>query len=229
MIQSYGQQYAPSSPESGSLDDESQMGPELDSLTENTVQPHTSGELFKHCIIFRATSNYNVCRLQFHIFHFHLITSEISLHHLLYKLSKFFKILMTADNIKIKKTCMSKYISSLSFPHWGNFICIPQNVDSFELDLENRFLSCCSLMVILPVDGECNDWKVITEGPPHFNENPFGVGSAGTVFRLHFLGSVEVDEEGGRKRRKRLKKNMVEVAVTKIKVCLNFFKSPFPM
>ncbi|XP_044764672.1 uncharacterized protein LOC123321277 isoform X6 [Coccinella septempunctata] len=41
----------------------------------------------------------------------------------------------------------------------------------------------------------------------------------GTMFRLHFLGSVEVDEEGGRKRRKRLKKNMVEVAVTKIKVC----------
>lgn len=51
MIQSYGQQYAPSSPESGSLDDESQMGAELDSIAENTVQPHTSGELFKHCII----------------------------------------------------------------------------------------------------------------------------------------------------------------------------------
>lgn len=49
---------------------------------------------------------------------------------------------------------------------------------------------------------------------------PLGVGATGTVFRLHFLGSVEVDEEGGRKRRKRLKKNMVEVAVTKIKVCL---------
>ncbi|KAL3290161.1 hypothetical protein HHI36_023523 [Cryptolaemus montrouzieri] len=44
-------------------------------------------------------------------------------------------------------------------------------------------------------------------------------GVNGTMFRLHFLGSVEVDEEGGRKRRKRLKKNMVEVAVTKIKVC----------
>lgn len=47
-------------------------------------------------------------------------------------------------------------------------------------------------------------------------------GTTGTVFRLQFLGSVEVDEEGGRKRRKRLKKNMVEVAVTKIKVCLLF-------
>lgn len=59
------------------------------------------------------------------------------------------------------------------------------------------------------------------EGPQTFNTNtlPLGVGSTGTVFRLHFLGSVEVDEEGGRKRRKRLKKNMVEVAVTKIKVC----------
>jgi hypothetical protein len=43
-------------------------------------------------------------------------------------------------------------------------------------------------------------------------------GLAGTVFRLHFLGSVEVDAEGGRKRRKRLKKHMVEEAVTKIKV-----------
>lgn len=52
------------------------------------------------------------------------------------------------------------------------------------------------------------------------NPLPLGVGATGTVFRLHFLGSVEVDEEGGRKRRKRLKKNMVEVAVTKIKVCL---------
>lgn len=51
------------------------------------------------------------------------------------------------------------------------------------------------------------------------NPPPLGVGATGTVFRLHFLGSVEVDEEGGRKRRKRLKKNMVEVAVTKIKVC----------
>ncbi|RZC37393.1 uncharacterized protein BDFB_001934 [Asbolus verrucosus] len=59
----------------------------------------------------------------------------------------------------------------------------------------------------------------VTEGPRVFNSNalPLGVGATGTVFRLHFLGSVEVDEEGGRKRRKRLKKNMVEVAVTKIK------------
>jgi hypothetical protein len=45
------------------------------------------------------------------------------------------------------------------------------------------------------------------------------------VFRLHFLGSVEVDEEGGRKRRKRLKKHMVEEAVTKIKV-VAFISSP---
>ncbi|KOB77950.1 Protein lin-10 [Operophtera brumata] len=36
------------------------------------------------------------------------------------------------------------------------------------------------------------------------------------VFRLTFLGSVEVDEDG-RRRKKRLKKNMVEEAVTKIK------------
>lgn len=51
---------------------------------------------------------------------------------------------------------------------------------------------------------------------------PIGGGSLGptTVFRLHFLGSVEVEEEGGRKRRKRLKKHMVEEAVTKIKVRL---------
>lgn len=37
------------------------------------------------------------------------------------------------------------------------------------------------------------------------------------VFRLTFLGSVEVDEDG-RRRKKRPKKNMVEEAVTKIKV-----------
>lgn len=42
-----------------------------------------------------------------------------------------------------------------------------------------------------------------------------------TVFRLQFLGSVEVEEEGGRKRRKRLKNHMVEEAVTKIKVRLH--------
>lgn len=57
---------------------------------------------------------------------------------------------------------------------------------------------------------------------------PLGVGASGTVFRLHFLGSVEVDEEGGRKRRKRLKKNMVEVAVTKIKVCFFSVVEKFP-
>nr|XP_023017197.1 uncharacterized protein LOC111506377 isoform X2 [Leptinotarsa decemlineata] len=101
MIQSYGQPFVPSSPESGSIEDDSQVGPELGMLTENSLQPHSSVK------------------------------------------------------------------------------------------------------------------SAYTEGSPCFNENPLG--SAGTVFRLHFLGSVEVDEEGGRKRRKRLKKNMVEVAVTKIK------------
>lgn len=47
-------------------------------------------------------------------------------------------------------------------------------------------------------------------------------GSEPVVFRLQFLGSVEVDEEngGGRRRRKRLKKHMVEEAVTKIKVAI---------
>lgn len=49
---------------------------------------------------------------------------------------------------------------------------------------------------------------------------PLGVSASGTVFRLHYMGSVEVEEEGGRKRRKRLKKNMVEEAVIKIKVGL---------
>lgn len=43
-------------------------------------------------------------------------------------------------------------------------------------------------------------------------------GATGTVFRLQFLGSVEVEEESGKKRRKRLKKSMVEEAVIKIKV-----------
>lgn len=45
-----------------------------------------------------------------------------------------------------------------------------------------------------------------------------GVGSTGTMFRLQFLGSVEVEAEGGKKRKKRVKKNMVEEAVIKIKV-----------
>lgn len=45
-----------------------------------------------------------------------------------------------------------------------------------------------------------------------------GVGSTGTMFRLQFLGSVEVEAEGGKKRKKRMKKNMVEEAVIKIKV-----------
>jgi hypothetical protein len=62
------------------------------------------------------------------------------------------------------------------------------------------------------------------EGPPDGTVGGSG-GLAGTVFRLHFLGSVEVDEEGGRKRRKRLKKHMVEEAVTKIKV-VAFISSP---
>ncbi|XP_015603630.1 uncharacterized protein LOC107271759 isoform X9 [Cephus cinctus] len=51
-------------------------------------------------------------------------------------------------------------------------------------------------------------------GPLGPNLPPLG---PSTVFRLQFLGSVEVEEEGGRKRRKRLKKHMVEEAVTKIK------------
>lgn len=51
-------------------------------------------------------------------------------------------------------------------------------------------------------------------------EAPLGIGPIGTIFRLLFLGSVEVEEEGGRKRRKRLKKCMVEEAVNKIKVCV---------
>ncbi|XP_018325568.1 uncharacterized protein LOC108737300 isoform X2 [Agrilus planipennis] len=62
--------------------------------------------------------------------------------------------------------------------------------------------------------------KKVYEGTRHMHNAhslQLGVGTNGTVFRLQFLGSVEVDEEGGRKRRKRLKKNMVEVAVTKIK------------
>lgn len=50
-------------------------------------------------------------------------------------------------------------------------------------------------------------------------EGPYsGVYAApAAVFRLTFLGSVEVDEDT-RRRKKRLKKNMVEEAVTKIKV-----------
>jgi len=43
-------------------------------------------------------------------------------------------------------------------------------------------------------------------------------GREATAFRLQFLGSVEVEEEG-KKHRKRLKKNMVEEAVSRVKVC----------
>ncbi|KAK9758732.1 PDZ domain [Popillia japonica] len=71
-------------------------------------------------------------------------------------------------------------------------------------------------IIEIPAQNEEGD---SVDGNRFLNANPLplGVGATGTVFRLHFLGSVEVDEEGGRKRRKRLKKNMVEVAVTKIK------------
>lgn len=68
-----------------------------------------------------------------------------------------------------------------------------------------------------PSGEEDDDDEEEEEEPPGGSVGGSG-GLAGTVFRLHFLGSVEVDEEGGRKRRKRLKKHMVEEAVTKIKV-----------
>lgn len=61
----------------------------------------------------------------------------------------------------------------------------------------------------------------------YYHQQPVMVGS--TVFRLRFLGSVEVEEET-RARCKRLKKHMVEEAVTKIKVQpqgVYNFKMPF--
>lgn len=63
------------------------------------------------------------------------------------------------------------------------------------------------------------DENVLDHGSANYQQSK----ANGTMFRLHFLGSVEVDEEGGRKKRKRLKKNMVEVAVTKIKVCRRLY------
>lgn len=57
---------------------------------------------------------------------------------------------------------------------------------------------------------------------PQINQQNTSGGATGTVFRLQFLGSVEVEEEGGKKRRKRFKKSMVEEAVVKIKVCITF-------
>lgn len=57
--------------------------------------------------------------------------------------------------------------------------------------------------------------------PPTANFGP-ACGSAlpGTMFRLKFIGSLEVDEEvgSGKRRRKRPKKTMVEEAVLKMKV-----------
>ncbi|XP_031336886.1 uncharacterized protein LOC116166167 isoform X2 [Photinus pyralis] len=66
-------------------------------------------------------------------------------------------------------------------------------------------------------DNVCKSATPSLQGVHDTSTIPLAPGTTGTVFRLQFLGSVEVDEEGGRKRRKRLKKNMVEVAVTKIK------------
>lgn len=82
---------------------------------------------------------------------------------------------------------------------------------------------------VAPLDEDCDDtensMKECSESQAQVYpaQLPLGVSSAGTVFRLHYLGSVEVEEEGGRKRRKRLKKNMVEEAVIKIKVCFCHF------
>lgn len=49
---------------------------------------------------------------------------------------------------------------------------------------------------------------------------PVGSALPGTMFRLRFIGSLEIDEEigSGKRRRKRPKKSMVEEAVTKLKV-----------
>ena len=54
---------------------------------------------------------------------------------------------------------------------------------------------------------------------PHLSP-PYGSALPGTMFRLRFVGSLEVEEEvgTGRRRRKRPKKAMVEEVVTKLKV-----------
>lgn len=59
---------------------------------------------------------------------------------------------------------------------------------------------------------------------------PCGTALPGTMFRLRFVGSLEVDEEigSGKRRRKRSKKLMVEEAVMKLKVgglyCFNIIR-----
>ncbi|XP_076262519.1 uncharacterized protein LOC143197738 isoform X15 [Rhynchophorus ferrugineus] len=94
---------------------------------------------------------------------------------------------------------------SYSSPDSGSFEDVTQvnSVASSQLNAENA-----TIQPIQPLNNE---------EPPFFNTSPFGSGATGTVFHLLFLGSVEVEEEGGRKRRKKFKKNMVELAVTKIK------------
>lgn len=59
MIQSYGQPYDPSSPDSGSIGEESQVV-EAEFEFENALQPHVGGELFDHCILQKnILPNYN--------------------------------------------------------------------------------------------------------------------------------------------------------------------------
>ncbi|XP_047118188.1 uncharacterized protein LOC124798714 isoform X1 [Schistocerca piceifrons] len=68
----------------------------------------------------------------------------------------------------------------------------------------------------------CRGTPTPPPGPPESSlppppATPPDPGPCSSVFRLQFLGSVEVLEESGRRRRRRLKKHMVEEAVTRIK------------
>lgn len=65
----------------------------------------------------------------------------------------------------------------------------------------------------------CGEASSIQPPIPHLSP-PSGSALPGTMFRLRFVGSLEVDEEigAGKRRRKRAKKTMVEEAVMKMKV-----------
>jgi len=75
------------------------------------------------------------------------------------------------------------------------------------------------------VGGSCEAFPTTgtsaAQSPSFLNISPpYGSALPGTMFRLRFIGSLEVDEEigSGKRRRKRPKKTMVEEAVMKMKV-----------
>lgn len=78
----------------------------------------------------------------------------------------------------------------------------------------------CQLAALNPTDSDSTELSDLdTETGPILANSRLGPGS---LFRLRFLGSVDIDEEERSSAKRRLKKTMVEEAVLKIKVGRNF-------